>query len=103
MERGSGCCEDWAGTTAAAASDFGSRGSEVAVNDRPSNRDAKSLATDESPDAISLQSWIVSVYGSPIGTEAVSAWARGAASKPKASTASTIDRFTPSLCGMWAC
>ena len=44
----------------------------------PSNRAVRPFASDENADAISLQSWIVSVYGLPIGTDAVSAWASGA-------------------------
>lgn len=72
----------------------------VAPNSWPSKRDARLLARDETADAISLQSWIVSVYGSPIGTDVVWAYARVASKRLAPNTAPTIDRFTPQLCGM---
>jgi hypothetical protein len=53
-----------------------------------------SWAINSIEDVIELQSWSVSVSGSPIGTAAVSAWASGTRKRVAASIAARIEGFT---------
>jgi hypothetical protein len=56
--------------------------------------DMASWAINSIEDVIELQSWSVSVSGSPIGTAAVSAWASGTRKRVAASIAARIEGFT---------